>query len=100
MGYGYDLEAGARKIPEAIDAYESFITTRIPQVKELVSDAAKKVNADKLTKICDIIIGGLDATAASFKGMLGADGDKMSDGTLYGAKQGIKQMDEALNGGL
>ena len=51
MGYGYDLEAAKAKMPTAIDTTETFVNQRCAQVKEVVMETAKSVNADKLTKV-------------------------------------------------
>lgn len=98
MGYGYDLEAAKSKLPPAIDEVETFINQTCNARKDVIMDAAKVVNADKLTKICEQACAAVDATAQAFKDLLGADGDSVTQATLHGMLASVKKMDEALNG--
>lgn len=98
MGYGYDLEAAKAKMPTAIDTTETFVNQRCAQVKEVVMETAKSVNADKLTKVCEQFCEFVDAIAASLKEVLGSEGDSVTTGSLHGALLSVKKMDEAMNG--
>lgn len=97
MAYGYDLEAAMQKLPQAIEETETLVTTRCPQVKDLIMEIAKTVNADKLTKVCEAACSAVDGTASSFRQLCGSDGDNMHDGTLHGGLKGAKQINEGMN---
>lgn len=98
MGYGYNLEEAKTKLPPAIEGVEQFFNDAA-KAKETLREVAKEVGADKLTKTCENACAVIEAMEASFHSMLGEEGDKMADGTMYGALAGVKQMDETLNGG-
>lgn len=99
MGYGYNLEEGLSKLPVAIQDTEEFVTRRCQQVKDSVTEITTKVNADRLTKIGQAFCDAVDAAAKSLTEMCGTEGDNMHDGTYYGGLKGLRQIDEAMNGG-
>lgn len=98
MAYNYDLEAALQKTPPAIEAVSAFTEQRIPAVIDSVQDLAKMVNADKLTKVVNSLCDAVTASQTMYREVLGAEGDTMHDGTLYGELKGAKDMDSAMNG--
>lgn len=98
MSYGYDLEAAKAKLPSVIDEVENFVGQTCNARKDSIMEAAKAVNADKLTKICEQACEAIDATSKAFRDLMGADGDSVTQATLHGMLASVKKMDEALNG--
>ena len=98
MGYGYDLEAAQKKIPESIEAVDEVINVTSPKVKELLDETAKFVNAGNLTKAVNVMDEAIDSTVASFKGLLGEENDSATTGSLHGALAAVKKLETALNG--
>lgn len=99
MGFDYNPEEAIQKIPAAIEAGEELVGPIATKTKDILADTAKTVNAATLTKICDMMSEAVDSTMALVRSVLGEDGDTMSNGTVYGALKGAKDMDAALNGG-